>query len=64
LCFKLHGRSREQRYLKYADWNYIGECAKVARPMPIFGNGDILSWEDYNNKKSISNVTGWAVKIV
>ncbi|NWI18363.1 DUS3L synthase, partial [Crypturellus soui] len=44
----LHGRSREQRYTKVADWDYIAECAKIASPMPLFGNGDILSYEDAN----------------
>ncbi|XP_053159321.1 tRNA-dihydrouridine(47) synthase [NAD(P)(+)]-like [Hemicordylus capensis] len=44
----LHGRSREQRYTKMADWDYIAECAKIASPMPLFGNGDILSFEDAN----------------
>ncbi|NXC22505.1 DUS3L synthase, partial [Corythaeola cristata] len=44
----LHGRSREQRYTRAADWDYIAECAKIASPMPLFGNGDILSYEDAN----------------
>ncbi|KAM8986705.1 tRNA-dihydrouridine(47) synthase [NAD(P)(+)]-like isoform 1-T2 [Ara ararauna] len=44
----LHGRSREQRYTRSADWDYIAECAQVASPMPLFGNGDILSYEDAN----------------
>ncbi|XP_021042023.1 tRNA-dihydrouridine(47) synthase [NAD(P)(+)]-like isoform X2 [Mus caroli] len=44
----LHGRSREQRYTRLADWPYIEQCAKVASPMPLFGNGDILSFEDAN----------------
>ncbi|XP_070944318.1 tRNA-dihydrouridine(47) synthase [NAD(P)(+)]-like isoform X4 [Macaca nemestrina] len=44
----LHGRSREQRYTKLADWQYIEECVKAASPMPLFGNGDILSFEDAN----------------
>ena len=43
----LHGRSKEQRYAKKADWEYISECAKLADPMPLFGNGDVLGWEDY-----------------
>ncbi|XP_076157763.1 tRNA-dihydrouridine(47) synthase [NAD(P)(+)]-like [Alosa pseudoharengus] len=42
----LHGRSREQRYTKLADWDYIDTCSKLASPIPLFGNGDILSWED------------------
>ncbi|XP_039421921.1 tRNA-dihydrouridine(47) synthase [NAD(P)(+)]-like isoform X1 [Corvus cornix cornix] len=44
----LHGRSREQRYTRSADWEYISECARIASPMPLFGNGDILSYEDAN----------------
>ncbi|NXB51655.1 DUS3L synthase, partial [Leucopsar rothschildi] len=44
----LHGRSREQRYTRSADWGYIAECARIASPMPLFGNGDILSYEDAN----------------
>uniref|UniRef100_A0A7R9J891 tRNA-dihydrouridine(47) synthase [NAD(P)(+)] n=1 Tax=Timema californicum TaxID=61474 RepID=A0A7R9J891_TIMCA len=43
----VHGRSREQRYTRNADWNYIETCAKLASPTPVFGNGDILSYEDY-----------------
>ncbi|KAM7384384.1 hypothetical protein PAMA_011642 [Pampus argenteus] len=42
----LHGRSREQRYTKLADWDYISTCSKLASPVPLFGNGDILSYED------------------
>lgn len=34
---QLHGRSREQRYTKLADWEYIAQCAKAASPMPLFG---------------------------
>ncbi|XP_040846708.1 tRNA-dihydrouridine(47) synthase [NAD(P)(+)]-like isoform X2 [Ochotona curzoniae] len=44
----LHGRSREQRFTKLADWGYIKQCAVAASPMPLFGNGDILSYEDAN----------------
>ncbi|XP_065219820.1 tRNA-dihydrouridine(47) synthase [NAD(P)(+)]-like [Planococcus citri] len=46
----IHGRTREQRYTKSADWDYIEECAKLAGDVPVFGNGDILSYEDYNEK--------------
>jgi tRNA-dihydrouridine synthase 3 len=43
----VHGRSREQRYTKLADWGYISQCAAAASPLPVFGCGDILSFEDY-----------------
>ncbi|KAL1116494.1 hypothetical protein AAG570_004966 [Ranatra chinensis] len=43
----VHGRSREQRYTRSADWGYIEECAAAASPVPVFGNGDILSYVDY-----------------
>ncbi|KAG5900005.1 hypothetical protein JTB14_009091 [Gonioctena quinquepunctata] len=43
----IHGRSREQRYTKSANWEYIRTVAEAAAPIPVFGNGDILSYEDY-----------------
>lgn len=30
-----------------ADWDYIEKCAKIAHPIPVYGNGDILSFDDY-----------------
>ncbi len=48
----LHGRSREQRYTRLADWDYTEECALAASPMPLFGNGDILSYEDYDSART------------
>ncbi|KAG5190667.1 hypothetical protein JKP88DRAFT_271411 [Tribonema minus] len=47
----IHGRSRLQRYTKSADWNYIREAAASEqswlRPLPVIGNGDIMSWQDH-----------------
>ncbi|XP_043546227.1 tRNA-dihydrouridine(47) synthase [NAD(P)(+)]-like isoform X1 [Chiloscyllium plagiosum] len=54
----LHGRSREQRYTKLSDWEYIDHCAQLANPMPLFGNGDILSFEDANRVKATTSVSG------
>ncbi|XP_035741589.1 tRNA-dihydrouridine(47) synthase [NAD(P)(+)]-like isoform X2 [Vespa mandarinia] len=49
----VHGRSREQRYTKLADWNYIEKCAQAAKPVPVFGNGDILSFDDYQRALNV-----------
>lgn len=54
----VHGRSREQRYTRLADWDYIRDCVKNADPMPIFGNGDLMSFEDYERVVEQSGVAG------
>ncbi|XP_076652840.1 dihydrouridine synthase 3 [Halictus rubicundus] len=55
----VHGRSREQRYTKLADWEYIDRCAQAADPVPVFGNGDILSYDDYRRiQNKYTNVQG------
>lgn len=45
--FQVHGRSREQRYTRSADWAYIDRCAQTVGDFPVIGNGDILSFTDY-----------------
>ncbi|XP_052683373.1 tRNA-dihydrouridine(47) synthase [NAD(P)(+)]-like [Crassostrea angulata] len=57
----LHGRSREQRYTRLADWDYINQCAEAGKPMPVFGNGDILSYEDLDRHLKNTKVTGCMV---
>lgn len=55
----VHGRSREQRYTREADWPYIQLCAEAAMPTPLFGNGDVLSYEDYvRARETAPNVAG------
>ena len=54
----VHGRSREQRYTKLSDWGYINQCVQAARPMSVFGNGDILTYEDYEADIALSGVDG------
>ncbi|XP_058450213.1 tRNA-dihydrouridine(47) synthase [NAD(P)(+)]-like [Malaya genurostris] len=55
----IHGRSKEQRYTKRADWDYIQNCAQQAKDIPIYGNGDILSLEDYNHARNqVPEVSG------
>lgn len=39
----LHGRTREQRYSRAADWDLIGRIAEE-RSIPVIGNGDILTF--------------------
>ncbi len=43
----LHGRSRQQRYTKSADWQYITRCAALTQ-LPFIGNGDVFSYEHTN----------------
>src|SRR3989338_10168197 len=42
----LHGRTVPQGYSGKADWSYI-RAVKEALDIPVFGNGDIRSREDY-----------------
>ncbi|XP_072377088.1 tRNA-dihydrouridine(47) synthase [NAD(P)(+)]-like [Diabrotica undecimpunctata] len=55
----IHGRSREQRYTRLANWEYIDKVAKAADPLPVLGNGDVLSYEDYvKAKETAPHVAG------
>ncbi|KAI0357848.1 zinc finger dihydrouridine synthase [Trametes cingulata] len=63
----LHGRTRQQRYTKLADWDYIKTCVEAVRareeeedlsPVPIFGGGDCFSSEDYWHKMDNYGVDG------
>ena len=44
LVLLLFSRSKEQRYTRLADWEYIKECRETVN-IPVFGNGDILNYE-------------------
>ncbi|VDP05585.1 unnamed protein product [Soboliphyme baturini] len=54
----VHGRSRDQRFTKLADWQYIGQCARIAEPCPFYGFGDTLSFSDYLEKMEYIGVGG------
>lgn len=41
----VHGRTREQMYEPYANWNYI-KAVKEAVSIPVIGNGDIFCAKD------------------
>ncbi|CAG8686669.1 8841_t:CDS:2, partial [Scutellospora calospora] len=54
----LHGRSRQQRYTKLADWKYISKVSYTVNEMPLFGNGDVLGYTDYYEHLEKHHVDG------
>lgn len=49
----IHGRSRQQRYSKLADWEYVYSCVRKApNTLPVLGNGDVFSYVDWNKHLS------------
>lgn len=56
----LHGRTRQQRYSRDADWKYIERCASVAARdgggLPLVGNGDVFGWRDYERHMRSGNL--------
>lgn len=44
----VHGRTREQYYNGKADWNVIRKVKNIVK-CPVIGNGDVATFEDYNN---------------
>lgn len=66
----LHGRSRQQRYTKLADWDYISKVATTLRQceeeaererrIQFVGNGDVNNFEDWyahvNSNEAIDSV--------
>ena len=52
----IHGRTREQRYSKAADWDLIGRVA-AERGVPVVGNGDILTHYEARERMARSGVT-------
>ncbi|KAJ1301782.1 hypothetical protein OPQ81_009011 [Rhizoctonia solani] len=66
-AFTIHGRTRQQRYSKLADWGYIKECVEALRAstedddlptIPIFGGGDVYSAEQYWTSVEQTGVDG------
>lgn len=51
----IHGRTREQRYGKAADWDRIGRVA-AERKVPVVGNGDILTHFEARDRMARSGV--------
>jgi tRNA-dihydrouridine synthase 3 len=61
----VHGRSRLQRYQNEANWDYISNVANsqdIALPtIPVIGNGDIFSYEDYTTNTALKGVSSCAM---
>ncbi|TGK03146.1 tRNA dihydrouridine synthase DusB [Leptospira langatensis] len=57
MAISVHGRTREMGYSGKADWDAISDI-KAARKIPIFGNGDVSSYEDAVRRKNESGVDG------
>jgi tRNA-dihydrouridine synthase 3 len=49
----LHGRSREQRYSRAANWELIGRVA-AERGIPVVGNGDVLTHYEARERLAVS----------
>lgn len=49
----VHGRTREQRYSKAANWELIGQ-AVAERKIPVIGNGDILTYYEARDRRAQS----------
>jgi tRNA-dihydrouridine synthase 3 len=46
----VHGRTRNARYRRAADWEAIGRVARAVR-IPVIGNGDLLYPEDFDTAR-------------
>ncbi|MCS6983581.1 MAG: tRNA-dihydrouridine synthase family protein [Leptospiraceae bacterium] len=53
----VHGRTRDMQYRGQADWEAIGELAACLK-IPVFGNGDVVSFEDAQEKIRTYGVYG------
>jgi tRNA-dihydrouridine synthase 3 len=51
----IHGRTREQRYSRAADWDLVGRVA-AERAVPVIGNGDILTPYEARDRRRRSGV--------
>ena len=58
----IHGRTRQQRYSKLADWDYIYKSCNLASDgLQVIGNGDIFSYTDWNEHLSASKLSSCMV---
>ncbi len=59
-ALSIHGRTREQRYRRDADWGLIAEAA-AAVDIPVLGNGDILTAWDRDHRLAGTPIGGVVV---
>ena len=53
----VHGRTRDARYRRAADWDAIGEVV-AAVPVPVVGNGDILNGHEVELSRARAGCVG------
>ena len=53
----LHGRTTSQQFSGTANWEYIKEL-KEAIKIPVIGNGDVATFEDYQKIREITGCDG------
>lgn len=54
----IHGRTRQQRYSKLADWEYIyGTSHLASEHLQVLGNGDIFSYTDWNEHMNAAKLS-------
>ncbi|OUS46682.1 tRNA-dihydrouridine synthase [Ostreococcus tauri] len=53
----VHGRTKEQRYTKSADYDVIRQIVSE-RAIPVIGNGDVLTWYDAQQRLDYSGCAG------
>ena len=51
----IHPRTRAQYYSGHSDWNMIKQIKEKITSIPIIGNGDIFSLQDYLNMKQLTH---------
>lgn len=56
----IHGRTREDYYNYYSDWDYISKVKNILK-IPVIGNGDISGAGDALDKLKITKVDGLAI---
>lgn len=58
VAFTVHGRTKRQHYYHNVDWAYVEKCAAFAEGTPVFGNGDIFSYAEYEEHTRNSKLSG------